>query len=353
MFHGLLRPVIPQLRHRTLQLFYPRTMTSAPDKSGTKAFASSDGRYHRQVSSFRDVIQKGGKFEPEIGRYHLIVALACPWAHRALLVRYLKRMGDVEGLLPVTVVGSFLGEPGWSFEPYDTSKPQVPGTGNHIPGHEDKKFLRDFYLAADPNYSARATVPVVWDNKLGTIVNNESSEIIRFIDTCFDEFLPPAVRGIEFYPESLRKEIDAVNDFVYPTINNGVYKSGFATTTEAYEENVYPLFDALQRVDNMLNGRDYLVGSQLTEADIRLYTTIVRFDPVYHYHFKCNLEMIRGGRYPNLHRWLRNLYWNNAAFKDTTDFPAIKAHYYASHANINPTGIVPAGPRPNILPLDA
>ena len=140
---------------------------------------------------------------------------------------------------------------------------------------------------------------------------------------------------------------------MYPTINNGVYKSGFATTTEAYEENVYPLFDALQRVDNMLNGRDYLVGSQLTEADIRLYTTIVRFDPVYHYHFKCNLEMIRGGRYPNLHRWLRNLYWNNAAFKDTTDFPAIKAHYYASHANINPTGIVPAGPRPNILPLDA
>ena len=267
-------------------------MTSAPDKSGTKAFASSDGRYHRQVSSFRDVIQKGGKFEPEIGRYHLIVALACPWAHRALLVRYLKRMGDVEGLLPVTVVGSFLGEPGWSFEPYDTSKPQVPGTGNHIPGHEDKKFLRDFYLAADPNYSARATVPVVWDNKLGTIVNNESSEIIRFIDTCFDEFLPPAVRGIEFYPESLRKEIDAVNDFVYPTINNGVYKSGFATTTEAYEENVYPLFDALQRVDNMLNGRDYLVGSQLTEADIRLYTTIVRFDPVYHYHFKCNLSLI-------------------------------------------------------------
>lgn len=317
----------------------------------TANFASSDGRYHRQVSSFRDTIAKGTKFEPELGRYHLIVALACPWAHRTLIVRKLKGIDKVDGLLPVTVVDSFLGPDGWSFVPYDNGRPHVPGTGNHIPGEEDKKRIREFYLAADPQYAARATVPIIWDNKLKTIVNNESSEIIRFIDTCFDDFLPPEVRGITYYPEELRADIDRINDLVYPNVNNGVYKAGFAANSEAYEENIGPLFDTLQKLDAHLAQRDFLVGDRLTEADIRLYTTLVRFDPVYYCHFKCNVKMIRDPSLAYLHRWLRKMYWTNDAFRSTTNFEAIKAHYYASHVNINPTSIVPVGPLPHILPL--
>lgn len=254
------------------------SMSSSDAKKG---FADTDGRYRRQVSSFRDVIEKGGKFEPEVGRYHLIVALACPWASRALILRKLKRMDEVKGLLPVTVVDSFLGDKGWSFVPYDTPKPSVPGTGNNIPGEESKKYLMEFYKQADPQYSARATVPVVWDNKLKTIVNNESSDMIRFLDTCFDEFLPQDVRGIELYPEKLRPQIDKLNEWVYPEINNGVYKSGFAENMDAYLENVHPLFKALERIDNLIGDKAYLVGDQVTEADVRLFTTIVRFDPVY------------------------------------------------------------------------
>lgn len=314
-------------------------------------FAAHDGRYHRQVSSFRDIIAKGTKFEPEIGRYHLVAALACPWAHRALLVRKLKGIDKVDGLLPVTIVDSFFGPEGWAFTPYQTSRPNVRGTGNTIPGEEHKQRLRDLYFTADPEYSARYTVPIIWDNKLKTIVNNESSEIIRFIDTCFDDFLPEEVRGITYYPEDLRGEIDEINDLVYPNVNNGVYKAGFASTAEAYQENIPPLFDTLHKLDRRLEGRDYLVGGRLTEADIRLYTTAVRFDPVYVCHFKCNVNLLRDGSFPNLYRWLQNLYWKNDAFKSTTNFESIKAHYFGSHANINPSGIVPVGPLPHILPL--
>ncbi|WFD32087.1 glutathionyl-hydroquinone reductase [Malassezia sp. CBS 17886] len=315
-------------------------------------FASADGRFRRQQSAFRDVIAKGSRFEPEVGRYKLIVALACPWAHRALLVRQLKRMNEVPDLLPVTVVSSLLGPDGWAFDPVDTDVVNVPGTGNNIPGHESFRFLRDFYLLADPAYERRPTVPVVWDNKLNTVVNNESSEIIRFLDTAFDEFLPADVRGITYYPADLRAEIDAFHEWVYPEINNGVYKSGFATTMDAYTENVIPLFHALARADRQLEGHEYCVGGRLTEADIRLWTTIVRFDPVYFGHFKCNMHEIRDGTYPHLHRWLRRLYWTNPAFKSTTDFDSIKAHYYASHVSINPTRIVPVGPDPAIEPLE-
>lgn len=316
-------------------------------------FASADGRFHRQTSSFRDVVAKGTKFEPEIGRYKLIVSLACPWAHRALIVRKLKRMDEVKDLLPLTIVETFLGPDGWSVEHLDVDRPNVHGTGNNIPGQEGKKWLRDFYLEADPSYSQRPTVPVLWDNKLKTIVNNESSEMIRFLNTAFDEFLPEDVRGVTFYPEDLREDIDKLNEWVYTDINNGVYRSGFASTTEAYEEAVYPLFKALERVDKLLSNQRFTVSNdRLTEADIRLFTTIVRFDPVYHGHFKCNIDQIRGGRFPNLHRWLRDLYWSYPAFKDTTDFEHIKVHYYSSHIKINPTSIVPVGPVPHIMPLD-
>ncbi|PWN90239.1 hypothetical protein FA10DRAFT_266735 [Acaromyces ingoldii] len=327
-------------------------------KDGSMSFAGKDGHYRRQVSSFRDAIsgEADAKFKPERNRYHLIAALACPWAHRALIVRSLKGIDKVPDLLPVTIVDSLLGSEGWSFVPYDEPAGLgVPGTGNHIPGHENKKRIREFYLAAEPNYSQRCTVPVIWDNKLNTIVNNESSEVIRMLNHCFDDFVEPQFKSIDLYPQELRAEIDGINEWVYNTVNNGVYKSGFATTQQAYEENVKPLFESLDRLEKILSdGREFLLAGKLTEADVRLFTTIVRFDPVYVGHFKCNFDTIRRG-YPQLHRWLRNLYWkgpNSAAFKDTTDFESIKAHYYQSHPQINPTRVVPKGPIPSILPLD-
>ncbi|WFD39473.1 glutathionyl-hydroquinone reductase [Malassezia japonica] len=327
-------------------------MSAQKDNVASKPFAQSDGRFRRQESSFRDRIEKGGKFEPEVGRYKLIVSLACPWAHRALIVRALKRMDEVPDLLPVTIVDTFLGEKGWCLGDAQTEREHVPASGPKIPGFENARYLRELYLAANPDYDKRPTVPVVWDAKNNTIVNNESSEVIRFLDSAFDEFLPEEVRGITYYPEELRSEIDAFHEWVYPNINNGVYKTGFATNQEAYVESLKPLFEALHRVDRLLKGKQYAIGDRLTEADIRLFTTIVRFDPVYYFHFKCNLDSIRGGAFPNLHRWMRELYWKNAAFKDTTDFKSIKDHYFASHVSINPTGVVPLGPEPPILPLD-
>jgi len=225
------------------------------------------------------------------------------------------------------------------------------GTGCNIPGHEQTRRIRELYLTADSNYDARCTVPIVWDNERKTIVSNESSEIIRFFNSCFNEFLPAETKDLDFYPEKLRKEIDELNEWVYDTINNGVYKSGFATTQQAYEEAVQPLFKSLERVEKILeDGREFLVGGQLTEADIRLFTTIIRFDPVYVLHFKCNLGTIRAD-FPQLHRWVRNLYWNYPAFKNTTDFESIKKHYTQSHKQINPSRIVAYGPVPHIKPL--
>ncbi|KAK0539039.1 S-glutathionyl-(chloro)hydroquinone reductase [Tilletia horrida] len=315
-------------------------------KDGSTKWSSNDGVFRRQVSSFRDVIAKGhDRFQPEAGRYHLIVALACPWACRTLIVRQLKGFDQVKDLLPVTIVDSYLGPEGWTFVPYGDDVTggalNVRGTGATVPGHENKKRVKEFYLAADPGYEARATVPIVWDNKLNTIVSNESSEIIRFFNDAFNEFLPKDKADLDFYPENLRKEIDELNEWVYPSINNGVYRSGFASKQAPYEEAVKELFQALDRVEKILaDGRDYLVGGKLTEADIRLFTTIVRFDPVYYTHFKTNIRDIRSG-YPHINRWLRNLYWKNPAFKDTTDFDSIKAHYFASHKQINGHQIVP------------
>lgn len=276
-----------------------------------------------------------------------------------MIVRKLKGIDKVDKLLPLYVVDSLLGPEGWSFQPYGKTHPElqglgVPGTGL-VPGHEDKLRIRDFYKAADPEYSARSTVPVIWDEKLKTVVNNESSEIIRILNTAFDELIPQEFRGITFYPEDHKAEIDSINEWVYHKVNNGVYKSGFATTQEAYEENVVPLFESLDRLEKILadkKDKRYLVGESLTEADIRLFTTIVRFDAVYVGHFKCNINTIRHG-YPHLHKWVRNLYWTHPAFKETTHFESIKKHYYQSHPNVNPTRVVPVGPVPDIEPLDA
>ncbi|KAK8845399.1 hypothetical protein IAR55_006112 [Kwoniella newhampshirensis] len=327
-----------------------KTITSWADKSGS---------FKRQVSSFRDAIEPNGKFAPEKGRYHLYVSLACPWAHRALIVRQLK---GLEEYMDVSTVHPHMLEGGWHFvTPENASAKPAP-----VSEHSDDTFpaatadklfgvghLRELYFKAQPDYDARFTVPVVWDTKHNTIVNNESSEIIRFFNTAFNELLPQGdKKDLDLYPEELRKEIDELNEWVYNDINNGVYKSGFATTQGAYEAAVKPLAKALDKVEKLLSdGRKFLVGGRLTEADVRLYTTIVRYDPVYYVHFKCNFGLIRHD-YPHLHKWLQRLYWNNPAFKDTTDFAHIKEHYFYSHKHINPNRIVPFGPNVDIEPLD-
>lgn len=261
-----------------------------------------------------------------------------------LITRQLK---GLEEFFPVTVVDWFLGDNGWTFPADDKS---VPGA-QPDPLYHSKRVM-DLYLKANPDYEARATVPIVWDKKKETIVSNESAEIIRFLNTAFNDQIAPEFSKIDIYPETLQKDIDELNEWVYNDINNGVYKSGFATTQEAYDSNVYKLFDSLDRVEKILEESEgeFLFGKNLTEADIRLYTTIVRFDVVYQQHFKCNIRDIRSG-YPAIHKWLRNLYWKNPAFKDTTNFEHIKKHYTKSHVKYNPFGITPAGPLPNILPL--
>jgi len=304
----------------------------------TKYKNKEDGQFRRGASTFRNFIEKGGKFAPEKGRYHLYVSYACPWAHRTLIVRKLKGLDDYIG---VTVVSPRMGTKGWPFATAD----EFPGAGKDP--YNDAQHIKDIYLKIDPEMTARFTVPLLWDNKEKTIVNNESSEIIRMLNSEFEDL----VKGtIDLYPSDLRKEIDEVNDWVYNTVNNGVYKCGFATTQEAYESNLTPLFKSLDKLEKMLEGKDYLVGDKLTEADVRLFTTIIRFDPVYVGHFKCNIGTIRHN-YPNLNRWVKNLYWKNEAFKSTTNFDHIKTHYYWSHPSINPTRVVPVGPDPAVEPL--
>ncbi|KAF8438129.1 glutathione S-transferase [Boletus edulis BED1] len=300
-----------------------------------------DGSFNRLPSSFRNWIQKDGQFTAERDRYHLYVSLACPWATRTLITRKLKGLEDI---IPVTVVSPHMGEFGWPFasvDPFPGANPDPLYNAQHI---------RDLYLKVNPHYDAKFTVPVLWDKKLHTIVNNESSEIIRIFNTAFNDLIPPDKASIDIYPEQHRKEIDAINEWVYDTVNNGVYKAGFAGAQEPYEKAVYAIFESLDRLEKMLTGKDYLVGDTLTEADIRLFVTIVRFDPVYVGHFKCNLRTIRNG-YPALHTWLRKLYWNNDAFRSSTDFEHIKVHYYWSQTKVNPTRIVAVGPTPDIEPL--
>jgi putative glutathione S-transferase len=292
---------------------------------------SNDGRFVRKESAFREWIRADGStaYAPEAGRYHLYVSLACPWAHRTLIGRRLKGLEDA---ISVSVVHPLMAEKGWAFgNPDDT-----PGvTGDAVLG---KQFLHEIYTAADARYTGRVTVPVLWDRERATIVSNESSEILRMLNA---EFIALADASVDLYPESLRAEIDEINAFVYPKVNNGVYRCGFATTQAAYEEAFAQLFEALGELDARLAGRRYLVGDRLTEADWRLFTTLVRFDAVYVGHFKCNLRRIAD--YPKLSGYLRELY-QVPGVAETVDFEHIKRHYYASHDTINPTGVVPLGP---------
>ncbi|KAI0641503.1 glutathione S-transferase [Trametes meyenii] len=330
-----------------------RDVTHLTDIS--KGLAEADGSFKRKPSTFRQFIEKGGPFEPEKDRYHLYVAYSCPWATRTLIVRKLKGLDEIVG---VTAVAPRLGQNGWAFAKIDP----FPGAEND-PLY-DSEYIKDIYLRTDPEYAGRFTVPVLWDKKTQTIVNNESSEIIRIFNTAFNEFLPADKASLDLYPETLRREIDEVNEWVYNTVNilyvqtfcsfrsaliDGVYKTGFAITQEAYEAAIFPLFESLDRLEKILTGKEYLIGNQLTEADVRLFVTIIRFDPAYVGHFKCNIRTIRDG-YPSIHLWLRKLYWNNDAFSSTCKFDHIKTSYYL-HKNINPNGVVPVGPIPSILPL--
>lgn len=293
---------------------------------------ATGGAFKRQDSAFRGHVVAPAEYEAtdtsqypaESGRYHLYVSLACPWAHRTLVFRVLK---GLESHIDITVVEPIMLENGWEFgQPVD---------GMH--------FLYELYLKADPAYEGRVTVPVLWDKQTQTIVSNESAEIIRMFNSAFNELTGNTQ---DFYPDVLRTEIEEVNERIYNTVNNGVYKAGFATTQEAYEAAVYPLFDTLDWLEERLAQQAFLVGDYLTEADWRLFTTLIRFDAVYFGHFKTNIRRIQD--YANISAYLRQLY-QVPGIADTVNLDHIKQHYYASHTMINPTQVVPVGPALNLL----
>lgn len=295
---------------------------------------STGGRFIRTDSQFRHWVTADGSagptgeagFKAEKGRYHLYLSYACPWAHRTLIMRKLK---ELEDFISVSFVNPYMLEKGWTFEDY----PGVIGDPIH-----HAKYLYEVYLAADSNYSGRVTVPVLWDKQTETIVNNESSEIIRMLNSAFDEI---GAKPGNYSPEEWLEEIDKMNELVYDNVNNGVYKAGFATKQSVYEEEVTRLFETLDMLESHLEGRTYLVGDQLTEADIRLWTTLIRFDPVYFGHFKCNIRPLVD--YPNLWYFTRMIY-NLEGIAETINMNHIQHHYYGSHPTINPNGIVPVGP---------
>lgn len=296
--------------------------------------AGSGGRFVRSDAQFRHWITADGSpgasgdggFRAEAGRYHLYVSLACPWANRTMILRALKGLEDK---ISVSVVNPYMGDKGWTFEP-DAGVVGDP-VGN-------ARYLYEVYLKAQPCYSGRVTVPVLWDLERNTIVNNESAEIIRMLNSAFDGI---GATPVDFSPAELLPQIDQVNTRIYNNINNGVYKAGFATDQAVYEKEVTSLFAALDELETELGQRRYLLGQTVTEADWRLFTTLIRFDAVYHGHFKCNLRRLVD--YENLWSYTRELYqWPGVAA--TIDFDHIKRHYYQSHQSINPNGIVPLGP---------
>ncbi len=296
---------------------------------------TTNGHFIRPPARFRNWVTPDGSpgpsgeggFAAQAGRYHLYVSLACPWAHRTIIFRKLKKLDDI---ISMSIVSPDMLEDGWTFNIAEGS------TGDSANG---KNKLSEIYLLADPKYTGRVSVPVLWDKERKTIVNNESSEIIRMFNSAFDAFTD--VRT-DYYPPELRAEIDRINNFIYANINNGVYRAGFATTQAAYEEAFRNLFDALDELEQILSRQRYLVASSITEADWRLFPTLVRFDTVYYSHFKCNWRHIY--EYPNLSHYLRDLY-QQPGVAETVNLAHIKRHYYGSQRHVNPTGIVPVGPQ--------
>ncbi|OZG73291.1 glutathione-dependent reductase [Hahella sp. CCB-MM4] len=296
----------------------------------------SGGKFEREQSQFHGWVSADGSSGPdgqvgytaESGRYHLYVSLACPWAHRTLIFRKLKQLEEHIG---VTVVVPEMLSHGWEFSSHR-------GYPDHL---HDADFLHQIYTRARSGYTGRVTVPVLWDTREKTIVNNESSEIIRMFNSSFNHLTG---NHLDFYPESMRREIEGVNEWVYHHINNGVYKCGFATTQTAYEEAFVTLFDALDKAESILQRQPFLAGGYLTEADWRLFTTLIRFDPVYVGHFKCNLRRVAD--YPAISAYLRQLY-QHPGIAETVNLEHIKTHYYFSHTIINPTQVIPKGPELN------
>jgi putative glutathione S-transferase len=292
------------------------------------------GRFNRPTTKFRNWVTPDGSagpsgeggFAAESGRYHLYVSLACPWAHRTIIIRHLKRL---ENIVSMSVTSWYMGENGWTFD-------RKTGSSGDTVNYTQK--LSEIYLLADRKYTGRVTVPVLWDKKRKTIVSNESSEIIRMLNSAFD---PQPGQHPDFYPLELRSEIEAVNNLVYPNVNNGVYRAGFAILQEAYEEAFRALFTALDELERRLSRQRYLTGPRMTEADWRLFTTLVRFDAVYYSHFKCNMRRV--GDYTNLSNYTRDLY-QVPGIDETVSIDHIKRHYYHSQRKVNPTGIWPLGP---------
>ena len=295
---------------------------------GSVSSNDQKGSFKRASSVFRNKISSNhSTYLPETNRYHLYVSYACPWAHRTLIFRKLK---NLENHISVDYVHPDMLEMGWSFEK------NFPGTsGDSL---HNKRYVHEIYQLSDKDISTKATVPILWDKKTRTIVNNESSEIIRIMNDAFNDITK---NKDDYYPEKFRDQIDSINDTIYENINNGVYRSGFSKTQLSYEEAVEKLFSSLDMINDILEGRNYLVGDILTEADIRLVPTLIRFDCVYYFHFKCNLKKI--SEYENISRYLRNLFEEDA-IKSTTNFEHIKRHYFYSHENINPFRIIPIGP---------
>ncbi|MFC7131715.1 MULTISPECIES: glutathione S-transferase family protein [Salinibaculum] len=297
---------------------------------------TEDGEFDRQETTFREFVrdEEDARFQPEAGRYHLYVSYACPWAHRTLLVRALKGLEDA---ISVDIVDPFRADDGWQFTPE-----KAGCTEDTVNGSD---YLREVYVAADPEMTGRVTVPVLWDKQEETIVNNESKEILRMLDTEFDDL---AEYDVDLYPEGYREEVDRIIDDIYEPINNGVYRAGFAKSQEAYDRAVDELFDALDHWDAVLADQRYLAGDRLTEADICMFTTLIRFDQVYHTHFMCNKKQIH--EYDNLWPYLRDLYQTGVAVEGTplvagtVNMDHIKEHYYTTHPDVTPSRIVAAGP---------
>ncbi|CAJ0964154.1 unnamed protein product, partial [Mesorhabditis belari] len=296
---------------------------------------STGGRFQRSASQFRNWVTPDGSpgptgdggFAAEKGRYHLYVSYACPWAHRTLIFRKLKGLEDH---ITVSIVSPLMFENGW---PFDTSFPDA--TSDELFGSQ---YLYQVYQQADSKYTGRVTVPILWDKKQNKLVSNESSEIIRMLNSAFDGV---GAKPGDYYPKELQEKVDEVNSWVYDTVNNGVYKAGFATSQEAYDEAIEKLFESLDRLEKLLGEQRYLTGDKLTEADIRLWTTLIRFDPVYITHFKCDKKRILD--YPNLHAYMREIY-QLPGVEETVNFNHIRSHYFRSHKTINPTGVISIGP---------
>ena len=292
-----------------------------------------DGEYDRQDDEFRDWVMDDGStgYPSAKGRYHLYVSWACPWAHRTIIVRTLRQLDNVVGM---TVVDPIRDDRGWAFR---------EGLGHTTDPINGFQFLSEAYIATNPHFQSRVTVPVLWDSETGRIVSNSDDDIMRMFNQAFHQCTNSPV---DLYPENLRPEIDTLNTFIYENVNNGVYRAGFATSQRAYEHAVQKLFEALDHMDKRLSTQRYLFGKGIVETDWRFFVTLIRFDAVYHGHFKCNIRRIVD--YPNLFGYLKDLY-QQEGIADTVNFDHIKCHYYITHDDINPTGIVPLGPQQNFL----